>query len=55
MSAKIIQIEEERQSYTLGAYENVSDGSVIAVNYKPTPDRLEQMTEHDEVKKKEKE
>lgn len=52
MPVEVAFIKEEPYSYPSRTYANNGDSSVIAVHYKPIPDRLEQMARNDTVKKK---
>lgn len=46
---EIVHVEDKRLSYPPGATETKHDSSVSAIHHKPTPDCLQQMTEHEPV------
>lgn len=52
MPREIFQVKDSFL-YPSGIHVNNKDSSFHAVHYKPNPDRLEQMVEHEEMKEEE--
>lgn len=52
---EVVHNKDERISYLFGTKANKNDSSVNAVHYKPTPNRLVQMTKHEAVKERDQE